>query len=83
MIIDFLINDGNSTVTSGFPATVEGSDGTVYNNLISKNEYITNMIGLCKMAIANGIQPIVFGCCLHDGIDWYHALIDAQENVTY
>lgn len=83
MIIDFLINDGNSTVTSGFPATVEGSDGTVYNNLISKNEYITNMIDLCKMAIANGIQPIVFGCCLHDGIDWYHALIDAQENVTY
>lgn len=83
MIIDFLINDGNSTVTSGFSATVEGSDGTVYNNLISKNEYITNMIDLCKMAIANGIQPIVFGCCLHDGIDWYHALIDAQENVTY
>ena len=83
MIIDFLINDGNSTVTSGFPATVEGSDGTVYNNLISRNEYITNMIDLCNMAIANGIQPIVFGCCLHDGIDWYHALIDAQENVTY
>lgn len=83
MIIDFLINDGNSTVTSGFPATVEGSDGTVYNNLISKDEYITNMIDLCKMAIANGIQPIVFGCCLHDGIDWYHALVDAQENVTY
>ena len=83
MIIDFLINDGNSTVTSGFPATVEGSDGTVYNNLISKDEYITNMIDLCKMAIANGIQPIVFGCCLHGGIDWYHALVDAQENVTY
>lgn len=83
MIIDFLINDENSTVTSGFPATVEGSDGTAYNNLISKDEYITNMIDLCKMAITNGIQPIVFGCCLHDGIDWYHALVDAQENVTY
>lgn len=83
MIIDFLINDSNSTVTSGFPATVEGSDGTVYNNLISKDEYITNMIDLCKMAIANGIQPIVFGCCLHGEIDWYHALVDAQENVTY
>lgn len=83
MIIDFCINDNNSTKTAGFPETVTGSDGTVYNNIITKEIYISNMTDLCKMAIANGIRPVIFGCCLHSNIEWYHALVDAQENVVY
>lgn len=74
MLVDFSVNDRNSVTTTGFPTTVVGSDGTVYNNIITQSDYIRNMSDLCNMAISNGIQPIVFGSYLIGTCDYYQAL---------
>ena len=84
MLVDFLVNDTNSTTTSGFPATVEGPDGTLYDNIISVDEYVANMNDLFDMAIANGIQPIMFGYALQGPgyVTRWMALLDSARNLS-
>lgn len=80
MLTDFGINDYNtpSTTTN---ETVEGPDGTVYDNNLTVETYGQSMVDLINMAIANGIQPIVFGfgCRMSDGLtvmNWQLSVID-------
>lgn len=54
---DFCINDTNS-VGSSLPDTIEGPDGTEYDNKLTSTEYADNMILLGKEAVYNRIQPI-------------------------
>ena len=84
MLVDFLINDTNSTSTSGFPATVEGPDGTLYDNILTTDEYVANMHDLFDMAIANGIQPIMFGYALQgpNYVTRWMALLDSARNLN-
>ena len=84
MLVDFLINDTNSTSTTGWPETVAGPDGTPYDNIISNDEYVTNMNDLFDMAIANGIQPIMFGYALQGQgyVTKWMALLDSATNLN-
>lgn len=80
-IHDFLINDTNS-LTSGIPSTIEGPDGTEYNNKLTSAQYAENMILLGKLATSNGIQPIFMRECINGQTGYYNfanALIDAMS----
>ena len=79
MLVDFLINDTNSSTTSGFPATVAGPDGTLYDNILTADEYVENMSAIFDMAIANGIQPIMLGRSLNVGYNAFWAALCDRE----
>ncbi len=81
MITDFAINDGNSTSTDNFPATVTGSDGLEYNNLITEDLYIKNMNDIFTMCKVNGIQPIMFCGCMgtYNNGDWALKLTEGRK----
>lgn len=75
-LVDFGINDANSTSVTGFPATVEGPDGTVYDNIIDRDEYAENMQIIANEAKANGIQIIMMAEPRENSGLWYYALAD-------
>jgi|GEM_PF-6433533 len=79
-IFDFVINDFNSVGISGIPATIEGPDGTEYNNKITSANYAENMTTLEKMVCSNNIQPIFMRNCQSIGYaEFTFALIDAMS----
>lgn len=78
-VTDFLINDGNSLTQPSIPATIEGPDGTVYNNKITESDYVANQSRIASSAISNNIQPILTGACRHgytSDIGFFLALLD-------
>lgn len=82
MITDFGINDANSIPYSQLPETITGPDGSVYDNNLTSDIYAQSMVDLINMAIANNIQPIVFGIGWRSGNgnatlpSWYMSTID-------
>ena len=79
VLINFNINDSNSMDYGSIAATVAGPDGTEYNNKLSVEQYIDNMLAIIKMAMVCGIQPIICLAPYADNkySDWGYRLIDA------
>jgi hypothetical protein len=82
-LFDFVINDYNSMIAPTIPETIEGSDGTVYDNKLTSEEYCENMRTLIEMSKNNGIQPIICMATQHGNAMYYEfsqALIDSLSN---
>lgn len=75
-ITDFLINDHNSEGSQSIPSTIEGPDGTEYNNKISSSDYVTNTSRLISYAINNKIQPLIMRNFQHKYFNFTDAAIE-------
>ena len=75
-IVNFGINDANSMGAASIPSTVDGPDGTSYDNKLDKNEYAANMQIIADEAKSNGIQMIMTSNPRPLPGEWYYALAD-------
>ena len=83
VLTNFGVNDAISTTgLPSFDETVAGPDGTIYDNIIEVEDYITNMSVIIDEALSNDITPVIVDVALPFYQERPIALLDAHSELV-